>query len=448
MESKEKYSYPAQLSFFQIFFRTESLLKNPIPFHKQAFEKYGDTFSIRYGYKSRIILSRDNEVALHILQKKHKNYQKSIIQTDYLSKYIGKGLLSVNGDFWLRQRRLIQPAFHKEKLNVLTNQMREVIDQELTELPVDQPLDVFPLMNKLAFTVVAKSLFQLSASAEMLFRIKYIIEKIQEFLVKEIRVPYKSWWFKLSGQVEHHRLLAEENRAIIKKIIQDRQLSKETHDDLLQMLLDTRYEDTGEPMTLNQLIDEITIIFIAGHETTANALTFTLHLLGMYPEVQEKIADEIKHIEKQQLPLTEQLQNFTYVNAVINESMRLYPPAWITDRVSLQADTVAGFRVRKETIIGVSFYALHRNPKYWENPDDFKPERFLGEQRKRSMNYFYPFGAGPRMCIGMGFAMYEMTLAIVHLLKHYQVVSKHKEIAINPLITLKPKVEKIIMLKR
>ncbi|MFM8739166.1 MAG: cytochrome P450, partial [Cytophagales bacterium] len=254
--------------------------------------------------------------------------------------------------------------------------------------------------------------------------------------------------FKLSGQVEHHRLLAEENRAIIKKIIQDRQLSKETHDDLLQMLLDTRYEDTGEPMTLNQLIDEITIIFIAGHETTANALTFTLHLLGMYPEVQEKIADEIKHIEKQQLPLTEQLQNFTYVNAVINESMRLYPPAWITDRVSLQADTVAGFRVRKETIIGVSFYALHRNPKYWENPDDFKPERFLGEQRKRSMNYFYPFGAGPRMCIGMGFAMYEMTLAIVHLLKHYQVVSKHKEIAINPLITLKPKVEKIIMLKR
>ncbi|MFM8742081.1 MAG: cytochrome P450, partial [Cytophagales bacterium] len=135
MESKEKYSYPAQLSFFQIFFRTESLLKNPIPFHKQAFEKYGDTFSIRYGYKSRIILSRDNEVALHILQKKHKNYQKSIIQTDYLSKYIGKGLLSVNGDFWLRQRRLIQPAFHKEKLNVLTNQMREVIDQELTELP-------------------------------------------------------------------------------------------------------------------------------------------------------------------------------------------------------------------------------------------------------------------------------------------------------------------------
>jgi cytochrome P450 len=214
------------------------------------------------------------------------------------------------------------------------------------------------------------------------------------------------------------------------------------------MLLDTRYEDTGEPMALNQLIDEIAILFIAGHETTANALTFTLQLLGMHPEVQEKIVDEINRIEALQLPLIEQLQNFNYVNAVINESMRLYPPAWITDRVSLEDDTVAGFKIKKDTLIGVSFYALHRNPNYWENPEDFKPERFLGEQRKKSMNYFYPFGAGHRMCIGMGFAIYEMALAIVHLVKHYQVISNQTEIAVNPLITLKPKGSKITFRKR
>jgi cytochrome P450 len=448
MQPKKEYLYPNQLSLFQFFLNAESILKNPIPFHKKAFEKYGDTFSIRFGFKNRIILSRDNEVALHILQKKHKNYQKSMIQTEYLSKYIGKGLLSANGDFWLRQRRLIQPAFHKEKLNVLTTNMHEVIEHELKELPTDQSLDVFPLMNKLAFTVVAKSLFHLSASAEMLDRIKYIIEKVQEFLVKEIRMPYKSWWFKLSGQMKEHQLLAEESRAIIKKIILERQSSKDSHDDLLHMLLDTRYEDTGEPMALNQLIDEIAILFIAGHETTANALTFTLQLLGMHPEVQEKIVDEINRIEALQLPLIEQLQNFNYVNAVINESMRLYPPAWITDRVSLEDDTVAGFKIKKDTLIGVSFYALHRNPNYWENPEDFKPERFLGEQRKKSMNYFYPFGAGPRMCIGMGFAIYEMALAIVHLVKHYQVISNQTEIAVNPLITLKPKGSKITFRKR
>lgn len=448
MESKKEYLYPNQLSLFQFFLKAESILKNPIPFHKNAFEKYGDTFSVRIGFKNRIILSRDNEVALHILQKNHKNYQKSKIQTENLSKYIGKGLLTVNGDFWLRQRRLIQPAFHKEKLNVLTTNMQEVIEQELKELPINQPLDVFPLMNNLAFTVVAKSLFHLSASVEMLDRIKYIIEKVQEFVVKEIRVPHKSWWFKLSGQVKEHQLLAEESREIIKKIIQERQSSKASHDDLLQMLLETKYEDTGESMTINQLIDEIAILFIAGHETTANALTFTLQLLGMHPEVQEKIADEINHIEAQQLPLTAQLQNFNYVNAVINESMRLYPPAWITDRVSLEDDTMAGFSIKKETLVGVSFYALHRNPKYWENPEYFNPDRFMGEQRKKSMNYFYPFGAGPRMCIGMGFAIYEMTLALVHIVKHYQVISNDKEIAINPLITLKPKGGKITFKKR
>ena len=448
MESKKEYLYPNQLSIFQFFLKAESILKNPIPFHKNAFEKYGDTFSVRIGFKNRIILSRDNEVALHILQKNHKNYQKSKIQTENVSKYIGKGLLTVNGDFWLRQRRLIQPAFHKEKLNVLTTNMQEVIEQELKELPINQPLDVFPLMNNLAFTVVAKSLFHLSASVEMLDRIKYIIEKVQEFVVKEIRVPHKSWWFKLSGQVKEHQLLAEESREIIKKIIQERQSSKASHDDLLQMLLETKYEDTGESMTINQLIDEIAILFIAGHETTANALTFTLQLLGMHPEVQEKIVDEINHIEAQQLPLTAQLQNFNYVNAVINESMRLYPPAWITDRVSLEDDTMAGFSIKKETLVGVSFYALHRNPKYWENPEDFNPERFMGEQRKKSMNYFYPFGAGPRMCIGMGFAIYEMTLAVVHIVKHYQVISNDKEIAINPLITLKPKGGKITFKKR
>jgi cytochrome P450 len=448
MKPNKEYLYPYQLSLFQFFFKAESILKNPIPFHKKAFEKYGDTFSIRFGFKNRIILSRDNEVALHVLQKKHKNYQKSKIQTEYLSNYIGKGLLSVNGDFWLRQRRLIQPAFHKEKLSVLTTNMRQVIEQELKSLTIDKPLDVYPLMNRLAFMVVAKSLFHLSASVEMLDRIKYIIEKVQEFVVKEIRVPYKSWWFKLSGQVEAHRLLAEESREIIKKIIQERQSSRDVHDDFLQMLLDTKYEDTGESMTINQLIDEIAILFIAGHETTANALTFTLQLLGRHAEVQEKIVDEINHIEAQQFPLTEQLQNFNYINAVINESMRLYPPAWITDRVSIEDDTVAGYRIKKDTLIGISFYALHRNPKYWENPEDFNPERFLGEQRKESMNYFYPFGAGPRMCIGIGFAMYEMTLAVIHIVKHYRIISNQKEIAINPLITLKPQGDRITLSRR
>jgi cytochrome P450 len=232
--------------------------------------------------------------------------------------------------------------------------------------------------------------------------------------------------------------LAEENNSIIQEIIEERMTSKEEINDLLNMLLETRYEDTGEGMSVSQLVDEIKVLFIAGHETTANALTFTLYLLAKNSDIQQKVFDEIIEIESQTNDLVEQLQKMTYTNAVLNESMRLYPPAWITDRQNVTDDTLAGYHIKKETLIGVSFYELHRNPKYWTNPDKFNPERFLGEQKKLSMQYFYPFGAGPRMCIGAGFAIYEMCLTIAQIVKKYEIKSNTDKVQFNPLITLKP----------
>jgi len=422
--------------------------RNPIPYHKRYFEQFGDSFSLKIGFSKHIILSRDNEIAQYILQKNQKNYHKSKFQSVYLSKYLGKGLLTVDGDFWLKQRRLIQPAFHKQKMNQLVENMNLTIASELDNLEEEKTIDLFPVMSQLAFNVVAKSLFQLSISEEKLNRIKFIIEEVQNFLIKEIRLPHKAWWFSLTGQVKKHLELAEENNAIIQEIIEQRLASKDEINDLLNMLLETRYEDTGEGMSVKQLVDEIKILFIAGHETTANALTFTLHLLGRNPDVQQKVLDEIIEIESQTQDIVEQLQKMTYTNAVLNESMRLYPPAWITDRQNVIDDTLAGFHIKKETLIGVSFYELHRNPKYWTNPDEFNPERFLGEQKKLSMQYFYPFGAGPRMCIGAGFAIYEMCLTIAQIVKKYEIKSNTDEVQFNPLITLKPVGEEVSFSKR
>jgi len=438
MSENKAYNYPNRLSIFRFFLDAEGVRKNPIPFHRRYFDKLGDSFSLKIGYSKHIILSRDNEIAQYILQKNQKNYHKSKFQSVYLSKYLGKGLLTVDGDFWLKQRRLIQPAFHKQKMNQLVENMNQTIVSELDVLIEEKPIDLFPVMSQLAFNVVAKSLFQLSISNQKLNRIKFIIEEVQNFLIKEIRLPHKSWWFSLSGQVKRHLELAEENNQIIKEIIEERVSSKEEINDLLNMLLETRYEDTGEGMSVKQLVDEIKVLFIAGHETTANALTFTLHLLGTHPEIQQKMFNEIKEIESQTTDVVEQLQKMTYTNAVLNESMRLYPPAWITDRQNITDDTLAGYHIKKETLIGVSFYELHRNPKYWQNPDEFIPERFLGEQKKQSMQYFYPFGAGPRMCIGAGFAIYEMCLTIAHIIKKYTIKSNKDTVRFNPLITLKP----------
>jgi len=438
MSISKKYNYPPKLSIFRFFLDAEGVRRNPIPYHEKYFRNFGDSFSIKIGSSRHIILSRDNEVAQYILQKNQKNYHKSKFQSVYLSKYLGKGLLTVDGDFWLKQRRLIQPAFHKQKMNQLVENMRLTIISELDGISEDKKVDLFPIMSELAFNVVAKSLFQFSIPEEKLNRIKFIIEEVQNFLIKEIRLPHKAWWFSVSGQVKKHLALAEENNSIIEEIIEERTNSKNEVNDLLNMLLETRYEDTGEGMSVKQLIDEIKILFIAGHETTANALTFTLHLLGNNPEVQQKVFDEIKKVESETDDVVEQLQRMTYTNAVLNESMRLFPPAWITDRQNVEDDTLAGFDIKKGTLIGVSFYELHRNPKYWENPNLFNPNRFLGEEKKHSMQYFYPFGAGPRMCIGAGFAIYEMCLAVSHIIKNYKITSSRTTVQFNPLITLKP----------
>ncbi|WP_286971326.1 cytochrome P450 [Flavobacterium sp. UBA4854] len=438
MSEHINYNYPTRLSILRFFKDAEGVRRNPIPFHKRYFQKFGDSFSIRIGLSRYIILSRDNEIAQYILVKNQRNYNKSKFQSVYLSKYLGKGLLTSDGDFWLKQRRLIQPAFHKQKMNQLVDNMNKTITAEVDNLDENKFFDVFPAMSQLAFNVVAKSLFEFSISEEKLHRIKFIIEEVQKFLVKEIRLPHKAFWFSLSGQVRKHLNLAEENNNIIQEIIEGRNASNEEYNDLLNMLMETRYEDTGESMSMQQLIDEIKVLFIAGHETTANALTFTLHFLGRYPEIQQKIFDEITEIESHTDNVIEQLQKMTYTNAVLNESMRLYPPAWITDRENVDDDSLTEFKIKKSTLIGISFYELHRNPKYWDNPDQFIPERFLGEQKKKSMQYFYPFGAGPRMCIGTGFAIYEMCLAISQIVKKYEIKTKNETVNFNPLVTLKP----------
>lgn len=445
--SQRPYTYPPRLPLLKFFLNAESIRKNPLPFHHSFFVTYGDTFSVRLGRKKHILLSRDKEVVQHILQKNHKNYYKSTIQTKFLSRYLGNGLLTANGDFWLQQRRLIQPAFHKQKMEQLVGLMLTTIKKELASIPSETSVSVFPLMNQVAFKVVANSLFHLSASEATQKRLQYIFQEVQQFLVKEVRLPHKGWWFNLSGQIKKHKKLSEESRAIIRSIIEKRRQSSETHDDLLAMLLATRYEDTGEPMSTKQLIDEIAILFVAGHETTANALSFTTFLLAKHPEIYDRVRTEVLQVASSTDDLLEQISAMEYTRAVIDESMRLYPPAWITDRDNLEDDELGPYHIRKGTLVGISFYELHRHPDYWEEPERFDPERFLGANKKKTTGVYYPFGAGPRMCIGMGFAIYEMVLTVAELVKQYRFETSQNEVELNPLITLKPKGLKVIFTK-
>lgn len=413
-----------------------SILRNPLPFHNANFLLHGNSFRLKVGFGKSVIFTRDAELLSYVLQKNQKNYTKSPIQTRDLAKYIGKGLLTSEGEKWQKQRKLIQPAFHKSQLVLLLDTIHSIIQKELDNVVIGKPNDIFPVFNDLAFQTVVKSLFSSEIEEEDIKKLQHATEVTQQMLVKELRQPYLGWWFKLSGKIKFHIDLIDESRAILRRLVNQRKQSATKHNDLLDMLLDARYED-GSEMEEAQLLDEILILFAAGHETTSNALTFTCELLARNPEAQSKILEEVQKVKSESSDIMHWLKNTNYTKLVLEEAMRLYPPAYFIDRINKEDDKFNGYALPKGTNLLFSVYEIHRHPDFWESPEAFIPERFLDENVKFSKNY-YPFGAGQRMCIGNNFAMYEMILAIMTVVERYEIVEKKTPILIKPLITLKP----------
>ncbi len=425
------------VSVFRFLANASKIVKNPLPFHHTNFKTKGDTFRLQLGFANTVIFSRDPNFARYALQKNQRNYTKSKIQTEDLRKYVGKGLLTSEGELWKTQRRLIQPAFHKKQLELLLDTVLIAIQTELTNIISNRPIDIFPIFNDLAFQTVAKALFKSEIDDTVIRRLQYITEEAQNMLVKELRQPFKSWYFKYGGLIKKHVALTQEARGILKLLVKERIDSRQRQDDLLDMLLDARYED-GTAMEEEQLIDEILILFVAGHETTSNALTFTLELLARHPEVQEKVYEEYAFAKANTDNIIGFIKGCEYTKQVMEEAMRLYPPAYFIDRVNYEDDEFEGKSYKKGSNLLFSIIEIHKHPDFWKDPERFNPERFADNAGMKHKAYF-PFGAGPRMCIGNNFAMYEMILAITEVIKTYRILPKDSPIEIKPLITLKPK---------
>ncbi|MGB5370430.1 MAG: cytochrome P450 [Flavobacteriaceae bacterium] len=426
------------VSQFEVFKNRKDILKNPLPFHHRNFQKFGDAFRVKIGYGKSIVFTRDPALIKHVLQKQHKNYQKSPLQTVQLAKYVGHGILTSNGEHWRTHRRMVQPAFHKKKLVGLLGIMQMAIRDALKAIKPDEVINVPPLMGDLAFQVVARSLFSKSDIERPMQRLQQITERNQKMLIREMRQPYLNWWFRLSGAIKRHLALSKEGRHILNTIIEDRLRSGIEGDDLLDMLLNARYED-GTPMSREQLLDEVLILFTAGHETTANALSFALYFLAKDQKVQEKAFQEVEKLDLEKGDIMENLTRLPYIKQCIEEALRLYPPAYVIDRIAMADDTFEGRTIKKNTMILMSVYELHRYQPFWDAPDDFVPERFDRENGKDFQEYYYPFGAGPRMCVGNNFAMHEMTMTVAEVLKTFHLQTDLEAVGINPLISLKPK---------
>ncbi len=421
----------------EVFKNRKRILKNPLPFHRENFERLGNTFKVKVALGPAVVFTREAGIIAHVLQKNHKNYQKSALQTRDLARYIGEGILTATGEHWRVHRRMIQPAFHRKKLAGLFGIMKDTITRELKHIKPGKAMDVFPLMGDLAFQVVAKSLFSGSDISEQMSRLQEITEDNQRMLIQEMRQPYLKWWFHLSGKINRHLKMAEEGRSILNELIERRIASKLEPDDLLDMLLNSRYED-GSSMPRRQLIDEVLILFTAGHETTANALSFTFHLLARHPEIQEKLYQEVRDVDWETGDLIAELPKLQYTKQCIEEALRLFPPVYVIDRVTVQEDKAGKLLFPRDTLILLSIFELHRSREHWEEPEKFKPERFAPERKKDFSRVYYPFGGGPRMCVGNNFAMYEMMMALALVVKQYHLESPLSELELDPLISLKP----------
>ena len=405
--------------------RIPKVLKNPIPVFNENLKEFGDPYCVDMGGGRLGILTTRPEISQHILQKNHRAYSKSDIQTKKLADFLGKGLLTLEGKEWLRQRRLIQPGFKKERIEGIRGRMIATVNDALDELESriehDPTVDMHSEMMNLAFRIVAESLLGTKVDAEEINTLRRGVDLSQHILIKLIRLPFMEWYFNLNGSVRKANRAIESSHQVILQYLEARRRSGVDNEDLLQMMLDARYEDTGESMTNRQLLFELMVMFVAGHETTANALTWALVLLSKHTEELQKLRSD----------------QSGYDMNVINETLRYYPPAWLTDREALQDDHIAGYRIPKGSLVISYIYGIHHHPDLWDQPELFNPARF--DQETELSGKFLPFGAGPRLCIGMQFAIMEMQIVLNEFVKRFDFSLLQKEVPMKPLITLNPR---------
>lgn len=430
-----KFNYPAEIKGKRKLYSLLNGVKDPLAVISGNHDIYGDSYYLRASFTDKkFIFTQDKEFIEYILKQNHKNYFKSEIQAVTLGKYLGNGLLTNNGKDWLQQRRLIQPGFSKAKIANLVSIMDEETDKAFQPFDQEPETDLYDFFHTLAFNIVAKTLFSSDIEETEIKELGKIITEVQEVFAKEVRLPFYTQILKAVGVIGKTIRKSERSKAIIQSVLDKRRNSGEEKNDLLDMLIQSRYEDTGLPMSDQQLVDEMLILFIAGHETTANALSFIFFEISQNPEAEEKLRQEIAE-EGENAFTTESLMKKSFTINIIKEAMRLHSPAWAMDRQALEDDRFKEYSWEKGTLIILYISGLHRNPEYWDRPDDFIPERF-DDENARNFAY-YPFGAGPRLCIGEHFAMMEMALIIRKFYKKYHFESYQETLEKKALVTLR-----------
>ncbi len=427
---------PKGLPFFGSTFEA---WRDPIGLISSARDRFGDIVHFKFGpYHYHFV--NDPDAIKHVLVDNAKAYKKS---RNYLGlKYLlGEGLLTSEGETWRRQRKLSQPAFHRSRLDGFARSM-STSTRDMLGRWKSETVDTFDLhaeMMRLTFRIVGLTLFSTDVdddASEVGPALDYAMHWANEHVESFLSLPPA---FPTPANVKFKRAKKTLDR-VVNTMITSRRAASAPGDDLLGMLMSAVDED-GTHMSDQQLRDELITMVLAGHETTANLLSWTFVLLARHPEIAEKVREEARAVLGDRDPNLDDVKSLSYARMVLDEGLRLYPPAWMFERQALESDSLNGFRIDPGHIVGISPYILHRHPKYWENAETFDPERFSPARSQNRGKYTYlPFGGGPRTCIGNHFALMEAQIILAMIARDYSLdLDDHHPVTMDPVITLRPK---------
>ncbi|GAB4579824.1 MAG: cytochrome P450 [Anaerolineales bacterium] len=401
---------------------------------------YGGIAQLKVLNKTYLLITDPKHVK-YILQDNYRNYIRGA-SVERGRLLLGNGLPLIDGDFWLKERRLMQPAFHRHRLEKLTGSMIGMIAPFLarwqTFAQTGTPLDIHAEMIRLTLSVIVKAMFGEDISPQLEPLAKSFDVAAHFMLIRSQSAWPLPLWVPTPRHMAYKNAVRTLNE-IIYPIIQ--RARREPRDDLLGLLLTMRDEETGEGMSDQQARDEVVTIFFAGHETTATALTWAFYLLSQHPEIEARVRDEITTVLGSRSPAFADLPNLPYLHRVLQETLRLYPSAYLFAREAVEDDVIDGYRIPAGKLIFICPFITHHDPAYWPDPERFDPDRFLPEQvAARPREVYYPFGEGPHVCIGNHLAMMEMQLILAMALQKYtwQLVPHHP-VAIQPVVSLTPK---------
>ena len=416
------------------------LLGDALGLLRRVAREYGDIVRIPVAFGARILLNHPDWIE-QLLVIQQSKFHKSTLSKEATERLLGQGLLISEGEFWRRQRRLAQPAFHRARINEYAATMVETAEQHLREWRGGEQRDMAHEMMSLTLDIAVRTLFGTTLPNEaeqvgkaMTFLMRYSLGRARS----PVNIP-ASWPTPRNRRANRDYEFLD---SLVYRIISERraQGNSTPHTDLLSLLMGAMDED-GSQMSPKQLRDETMTIFLAGHETTALTLAWTWYLLSENPAAETRLQEELSGVLGRRAPEIRDLERLPYLQAVVNEVLRLYPPAYLLARTSIAACNIGGYDFPPGTTVLASQWVMHRDARYFDDPDVFRPERWLdGLMGRLPAGAYFPFGDGPRRCIGQSFALMESALVTATVAQHFRfrLVPGHPVVP-EPLVTLRPR---------